>query len=957
MRLKNLLLEAEYTHVGYGKYKEKGKEKDPKAQTFKKTDQGKYVPIKSDEPTSGKDSKKDTPKVNIFDKPKKSDKKEKSDTPKVSSSKLTKLMPKADKETFTGQSDINKIPDSQKKEISMQIDKLAELAKQAKEKGEAAPNFNLCKITVPGTNLYCEGNAGIPREEMPQFKGKPTPGSPASKMAVDASGEVDTEPVFKKMLKEKGIKTVETEIPSDRLKATQSELVGAKVAGMSKALEKDPNHPAITAPIYVSRDGYVIDGHHRWAAVTSAAIADGKPANMKVIVIDMDIKDAIPMANKFAEEIGVAAKKADANQEGPKKDEPKSSKPDRYGDDFEVGRPVVYKDGDKEYSGEVVMNPKNQTLVINGKPTFVGMGTVKGIQTYGSDTFIVPDDWNDAKSFDDSMDEPKSQPKQQRKGNPAVNKEVKGLAEKEGFTPSQLGKEEYKTKMMQAAVSALTDANFHDEARELVAKLEGKPEWAKKPEYPSMDDPEYDEKIKAIRTNSSEASKFMQPDSKTWSFGRQIAQKAGWDGVDAVDGLAFTLRMNGFHKEADAIQSVVQESKSTRLTSILKEASEDDKYTHIGYGRYKEKGKEKDANAPTFKKDDSGKYTPTDSKPSGGGNEPKKPAGAAIKGSNMFKHAPDVKQQAPTNAKPAMGTKVMGPPPTNAKPAMGTKVTGPAPTNAKPPVGTKVMGPPPTGAKPPVGTKVSAPAVKLPPPAAPKGATPPSGVKVGAPAPKLPLGVRPKGAVPPPPPPPPPSGKPAPKLPPGVKAKPPVVAPPSAPKAPLGPPPGVKAKPPVVAPPSGKSVGTPPGVRPKGAVPPPPPPPPSGKPSLKTPAPITSKGGAWEEPDWIKNAPSGWDSSKAVAPNSKWDTKPSVKVPPTVAPKAAAPARKLPPPPPPPIPKSGSAPGVRPRPAGSIPPPPPPPPPTQNRDRESDADKSKKGSLGSRFRSLINKFK
>jgi hypothetical protein len=48
---------------------------------------------------------------------------------------------------------------------------------------------------------------------------------------------------------------------------------------------------------------------------------------------------------------------------------------------------------------------------------------------------------------------------------------------------------------------------------------------------------------------------------------------------------------------------------------------------------------------------------------------------------------------------------------------------------------------------------------------------------------------------------------------------------------------------------------------------------------------------------------------------------------------------------------------VKPRPAGSIPPPPPPPPPTQNRDRESDADKSKKGSLGSRFRSLINKFR
>ena len=36
--------------------------------------------------------------------------------------------------------------------------------------------------------------------------------------------------------------------------------------------------------------------------------------------------------------------------------------------------------------------------------------------------------------------------------------------------------------------------------------------------------------------------------------------------------------------------------------------SEDAKYTHIGYGRYKQKGKEKDASSPTFTKDDSGKY-------------------------------------------------------------------------------------------------------------------------------------------------------------------------------------------------------------------------------------------------------------------------------------------------------------------------------------------------------------
>lgn len=230
---------------------------------------------------------------------------------------IHKEMPHADPDTFSGDSDIpEKVPQDEARKISMRIDDLAKATADAKATGEAAPNFNLCKITVPGTNLYCDGNLGIPREDMPQFKGKPQPGSPASKMPTDANGEVDTEGLFKKLLKDTGIKVIDTEIASDQLKATQSELVGSKVAGMAKALDKNPDNPGITAPIYVSRDGYVVDGHHRWAAVTSNAVSNGKPALMKVHVIDLDAKDIIPMANKFAEKIGVAAKKADANKEG-----------------------------------------------------------------------------------------------------------------------------------------------------------------------------------------------------------------------------------------------------------------------------------------------------------------------------------------------------------------------------------------------------------------------------------------------------------------------------------------------------------------------------------------------------------------------------------------------------------------------------------------------------------------
>jgi hypothetical protein len=156
---------------------------------------------------------------------------------------------------------------------------------------------------------------------MPQFKGYAKPGSIADKLPKNNDGEVDTESQFKVLLKRNGVAVSEPqEVPADQLKATQTELVGAKVAGMTKALETEPNHPKITAPIYVSNDGYVLDGHHRWAAVTSSAVASGKPAMMNVRVIDMPIKDLVKISNEFADQIGIQQKKADANAEAPKKE-------------------------------------------------------------------------------------------------------------------------------------------------------------------------------------------------------------------------------------------------------------------------------------------------------------------------------------------------------------------------------------------------------------------------------------------------------------------------------------------------------------------------------------------------------------------------------------------------------------------------------------------------------------
>ena len=269
----------------------------------------------------GEPQPKQTPKNTAPTKPGQklggSDFKSSAETPKDSGMpKLKDLMPGMD----TSAKPLSQVNPIERQQISTVIDKLAQLGAEAKAKGEQAPNFNLCKVTIPGTNLYCDGNKGIPREDMPQFKGTPVPGSPADKLPKDENGEADTEEFFKKMLEKDGVKVSDpVEVPADRLKATQSELVGVKVAGMSKVLA-DPSHPAyekITAPIYVSNDGYVLDGHHRWAAIVAHNAANpDNPIPMKVRVIDEPIEPLVKRSNEFAEKIGIRAKKADTGAAG-----------------------------------------------------------------------------------------------------------------------------------------------------------------------------------------------------------------------------------------------------------------------------------------------------------------------------------------------------------------------------------------------------------------------------------------------------------------------------------------------------------------------------------------------------------------------------------------------------------------------------------------------------------------
>lgn len=191
-------------------------------------------------------------------------------------------------------------------EVGTLLDRLAYLTTQAAKKGQKAPDIDLCRVSVPKTNLFCAQSKGIPRARMPQLSGVPVPGSRADHLKRVRGDEVDILPEFRKTLEARGVKVVDRDMPADHLKATQDQLIGPKVAGIYEAMKAARANSGLFERIYVTRDGYVIDGHHRWAAQVALETEPNAPVpKMRVTQIDMEIGEALDFANAFANDWGI----------------------------------------------------------------------------------------------------------------------------------------------------------------------------------------------------------------------------------------------------------------------------------------------------------------------------------------------------------------------------------------------------------------------------------------------------------------------------------------------------------------------------------------------------------------------------------------------------------------------------------------------------------------------------
>lgn len=110
---------------------------------------------------------------------------------------------------------------------------------------------------------------GFKRKEMPQVEGKNVP-------------------KFLDFLKKNDVKYTEKLVDSKTLKPTQNQFNHEKIQGMIDVIDSKQQKP-----IMVSKDGFVIDGHHRWLAHYNLG------RKMPVYQIDLNIHDALDMMHEF----------------------------------------------------------------------------------------------------------------------------------------------------------------------------------------------------------------------------------------------------------------------------------------------------------------------------------------------------------------------------------------------------------------------------------------------------------------------------------------------------------------------------------------------------------------------------------------------------------------------------------------------------------------------------------
>lgn len=166
---------------------------------------------------------------------------------------------------------------------------------------------DFCKKTP-----YCEGNKGIPRIQMPVIE----PDQVADFVRRLKEGLLDTKnppPRDKATIeyltsgdqKRDKVRVTRKSVPVTQLKATQKEINASKASGMAQAALLGKFNPG-KSNVLASQDGYIADGHHRWAALQILARLPRitRVPQMNTVFVGLPVDTFIRVANAYTDAIG-----------------------------------------------------------------------------------------------------------------------------------------------------------------------------------------------------------------------------------------------------------------------------------------------------------------------------------------------------------------------------------------------------------------------------------------------------------------------------------------------------------------------------------------------------------------------------------------------------------------------------------------------------------------------------
>ena len=206
---------------------------------------------------------------------------------------------------------------------------------------------DITEIKIEGTLLFGDEGMGIARKDMPQI-------------------DKDLRPQFLEDLEKDGITSEKEKVDPKTLKPIQKEVSGSRSGAIYNKYREEGKIPKQDR-ILISKDGFVIDGHHTWAASVAFSF-DNPSAKIPVYRLSVNAQEALDASLAWTESKCIEGQSIDAAKKS-------------LFFEFEPGEMLKHQDHDQSSHGNWA----------EGRERIIGSGNVPSLARDSEGRVINPD--------------------------------------------------------------------------------------------------------------------------------------------------------------------------------------------------------------------------------------------------------------------------------------------------------------------------------------------------------------------------------------------------------------------------------------------------------------------------------------------------------------------------------------------------------------------------------------